>query len=62
MDFKELGLESESITLIEDIDELNELSGEGWTWNLVFSSVVTLALGNNGYVCTWTHECQANCK
>lgn len=55
---KELGL----VELIEDVNELEESAGAGWTWNLVFSSVISLGLGNDGYVCTWTYECQSNCQ
>lgn len=54
----ELGL----IEMENDVMELDEMTGAGSTWNLVFSGVISFGLGNKGYVCTWTYECQSNCK
>ena len=54
----ELGLEE----MKNDVEMLDEVSGAGGTWNLLFSSVISFGFGNKGYVCTWTHECQSSCK
>lgn len=54
----ELGLEE----MNNDVEMLDEISGAGGTWNLLFSSVISFAVGNKGYICTWTHECQSSCR
>ncbi len=55
---KELGVEE----IANEVEMLDEMTGAGGTWNLVFSSVISFGLGNKGYVCTWTHECISNCN
>ncbi|WP_194192438.1 lichenicidin alpha family lanthipeptide [Clostridium chrysemydis] len=45
-----------------EVEVLDEMTGAGGTWNMVFSSIISFGVGNKGYVCTWTHECQSSCK
>mgnify|MGYP002724405652 CR=1 FL=1 len=55
------GLESELQELITDAEDMENLSGgtfRGGTIDLTLSYL----LGNKGYVCTWTYECQNNCR
>ncbi len=51
-----------NVELVTEVEELDEISGGGWTWNLAWSSIPSIVIGNSGYVCTWTYECQKNCK
>lgn len=48
---------SKDITLLEEITEqdLERRSGGA-------TSLVSWAIGDPGYVCTWTSECQDNCR
>lgn len=64
-EFKKLGLENELLNLIEDTEQLELVSGAGWTGvakSLTSCSLASFILGNDGWVCTWTAECQATCK
>lgn len=64
-DFKKLGLENELLSLVEDAEQLELMSGAGWTGvakSITSCSLISFALGNNGWVCTWTAECQSTCK
>lgn len=60
--FKNSGLNEEFVKLVDDLDNLEELSGASTWTNLLFGTVVSLTFGNNGWVCTWTHECQDTCR
>lgn len=58
---KNAGLELELNKLMEDAEELENIAGgtfKGGTIDLTLSYV----LGNKGWVCTWTYECQNNCR
>ena len=48
---------SKDITLLEEITEqdLERRSGGA-------TSLVSWVIGDPGYVCTWTSECQNNCR
>lgn len=59
--FKNSGLDEEFVKLVDDLDNLEELSGGTFT-TVFFSAAVSVTLGNNGWVCTWTHECQDTCR
>lgn len=64
-ELKKIGLEDELFTLIEDTEQLELMSGAGWTGvakSILSCSLLSLALGNDGWICTWTAECQATCK
>lgn len=64
-ELKNIGLGDELITLIEDTEQLELMSGAGWSTVIaktVVSSWASLALGNDGWVCTWTAECQSTCR
>lgn len=45
--------------IVENLDEM--VSGGFNTWHSLWSSAISETLGNNGYVCTWTTECQEKC-
>lgn len=62
---KNSGLQESYLKLIEDSEKLELISGAGWTSvakSIVSCSILSIALGNNGWVCTWTSECQKSCK
>ncbi|WP_455455265.1 plantaricin C family lantibiotic [Streptococcus salivarius] len=64
-ELKNIGLGDELITLIEDTEQLELMSGSGWTIvakSIVSCTVASLALGNDGWVCSWTAECQSTCR
>ncbi|HGI2018209.1 plantaricin C family lantibiotic [Streptococcus gallolyticus subsp. gallolyticus] len=64
-EFKKLGLENELFNLIEDTEQLELMSGAGWTGvakSITSCSLLSIGLGNDGWVCTWTAECQATCR
>ena len=59
------GLQKEYLKLIDDIDNLELISGAGWQGvakSITSCSILSFVLGNNGFVCTWTVECQSNCS
>ena len=61
--FKNSGLDEEFVKLVDDLDNLEELSGAS-TWNnfIISGTVVSLTFGNDGWICTWTHECKDTCR
>ena len=62
---KNSGLQEDYLKLVDVSKELELISGAGWTGvakSLVSCSLVSITLGNNGWVCTWTAECQSNCR
>ena len=64
-ELKNIGLGDELITLIEDTEQLELMSGSDWTIvakSIVSCTVASLALGNDGWVCSWTAECQSTCR
>jgi len=52
------------VTELNDIAELlDETTAAGLnTWHSLWSSAISETIGNKGYICTWTIECQKNCK
>lgn len=58
---KAAGLEGELQKLVDDVESMENISGgtfAGGTIDLTLSYI----LGNKGWVCTWTCECQSNCS
>lgn len=58
---KVAGLEGELQKLMDDAESMENISGgtfKGGTIDLTIS----YWLGNKGWVCTWTYECQSNCS
>lgn len=60
--FKEAGLDGELKKLMNDADSLENVSGGGTITVGIAYGVFSYYLGNKGYVCTWTVECQDNCR
>lgn len=63
MEFKFNEKNLDAAELNEVTEELDEMTagGDFNTWHTIWSSVISHTLGNNGYVCTWTTECQEKC-
>ncbi|MEY8584777.1 plantaricin C family lantibiotic [Lactobacillus sp. AN1001] len=63
---KKSGLHDDFLKLIDDTEKVELTSGaSGWTGvakSIVSCSVASFILGNKGWVCTWTVECQSTCK
>lgn len=59
--FDEKQIDTKELDVIsENLDEMD--AGGGFnTWHTIWSSTISHTLGNNGYVCTWTYECQEKC-
>ncbi len=53
-----------NVDILEEIGEqnLDGLSAGTFTIEVVTYTAASWALGNNGYICTVTAECQSNCK
>jgi hypothetical protein len=51
---------------VDILEEINEQNLDGLSAGTIFETVTytvaSWALGNNGYICTVTAECQSNCK
>lgn len=62
---KKSGLEEEYLKLVDDVDDLELISGAGWkdaVKSITSCSIASFVLGNDGYVCTWTAECVSGCN
>ena len=63
---KNAGLEGELRQLLNEADSIEEISGGTTvptvTVPIVEYTIASYILGNKGYVCSWTVECQAQCK
>lgn len=62
---KNSGLQEDYLSLIEETKDLELISGAGWggvAKSITSCSILSITLGNNGWVCTWTAECQKGCK
>lgn len=58
---KKAGLEEELEKLIMDADDMENFAG-GTFWTGTIDLTISYAMGNKGWVCTWTYECQNNCR
>lgn len=58
---KTAGLESELQELMTDADDMENLAGGTFKWGTI-DLTLSYILGNKGLVCTWTYECQNNCR
>lgn len=60
--FKEAGLDGELKKLMDDAESMQSSSGAGAGTVAVTYTLLSYYMGNKGYVCTWTVECQNNCR
>lgn len=55
------GLEGELQKLMNDAETMENISG-GTLKGTPVDLTISYLLGNKGWVCTWTYECQNNCR
>lgn len=54
-DIQKAGLQEELLILMDDANNLEQLAGGT-------DSLVSIVMGNRGYICTVTVECMRNCS